>query len=561
MRSKLSTFVTVAVVAMLCTVVFAGAAFKAPDQSQLFQTKYGLPSAPQESRGPVAKLPPVGPRNGNPLDEVIISENFESYSNGQLPTGWTQVDVDGGYCAQFARNSTWQVYNYGTNAHGGVKVAMDHYNDGALPNNDWLILPQQNLTGQILLTYWAAAQDPLYSEDYEVKVSTTGAQPANFTHLIQDFNQIDTTWQQHQLDLSAYAGAPFYVAFHYNSVDEFVLKIDDLVLETIEAGTVGTVEGTVTNSDGGAPLANCNVSLEGTTYQTITDEAGQFRMVNVEVATYDLIVSRNFFLTDTTTGVDVAADETTHVDVALTQIPGLHLFESTASPVPINDGDTSRMEITVDPDQLILDMDVLVNITHTWDGDLDIWLEGPGGNRVQLVLNDIAVSGDNFINTIFDDEATTPFTDGTPPFTGSFIPLEPLNMFDGSSCMGTWALVVYDNNSGDVGSIDNFTLVATLEGTAAHDPATVPSSFSFAGNYPNPFNATTQFSFVMAHAGHASLVLYNLAGQEVARIVDGDLSAGDHVIPYTASALPTGMYFARFNAPNFSATQKMVLLK
>ena len=87
MRSKLSTFVAIALVAMLCTVVFAKVGSLVSDQANMLATKHGvsLTTAP-ESVAPAAPLPPVGPRNGNPLDEIIISEDFESYAFGTLPS-------------------------------------------------------------------------------------------------------------------------------------------------------------------------------------------------------------------------------------------------------------------------------------------------------------------------------------------------------------------------------------------------------------------------------------------------------------------------------------------
>lgn len=562
MPSKLSTFVAVAVVAMLCTVVFAKVIPQASDHTAALSTKYGIPSVTgPESREPAAPLPSVGPRNGNPLDEIIISEDFEAYNNGQLPTGWTQVDVDGGYCTQFARNSTWQVYNYGAaNAHSGVKVAMNHYNDAGLANDDWLILPQQDLTGQILLTYWAASQDANYLDDYEVRVSTTGTQPANFTQLIQDFNSVPTTWAQHTHDLSAYAGAPFYIAFHYNSVDEFVLKIDDLVLETIAAGTVGTITGLVSDDNSNDPISGVSVALIGGG-TTTTNASGIFWFNNVDAGTYSLAFNHALYESDTLAGVTVVADETTHVDIDLHHLNvDIFDFPYSGPNVPIRDLDSAFMDLTVDEDHIIIDLDVTINIVHTYDSDMTIWLQTPWQDRVVLADAN-GGSGDNFTNTRFDDEAATAIGGGTAPFTGSFRPIDPLTIADASSTIGTWTLIVYDAWAADTGHITSFTLHATAA-LAADDPqVSVPASFEFRGNYPNPFNATTQFTFDMARAGHASLVLYNITGQEVARLVDGDLQAGHHMIAYSAASLPSGLYFARFDAPGYSATRKTILLK
>ena len=49
-------------------------------------------------------------------------------------------------------------------------------------------------------------------------------------------------------------------------------------------------------------------------------------------------------------------------------------------------------------------------------------------------------SGDNFTNTVFDDEAATSITAGAAPFTGSFRPVDALSAFDGQTVQGPWVL-------------------------------------------------------------------------------------------------------------------------
>ena len=49
--------------------------------------------------------------------------------------------------------------------------------------------------------------------------------------MLIDEDDIPVEWVQKTFDLSSYAGAPFYIGFYYNSVDKFVLKLDDVLLE------------------------------------------------------------------------------------------------------------------------------------------------------------------------------------------------------------------------------------------------------------------------------------------------------------------------------------------
>jgi hypothetical protein len=88
-----------------------------------------------------------------------------------------------------------------------------------------------------------------------------------------------------------------------------------------------------------------------------------------------------------------------------------------------------------------------------------------------------------------------------------------------------------------------------------------PTEYALYQNYPNPFNSTTVFTFDLREATSVSLTLYNVAGQEVAKVLNRELSAGRHDVSFNASGLPTGMYLYRLDTPSFHATKKMLLLK
>ena len=62
-----------------------------------------------------------------------------------------------------------------------------------------------------------------------------------------------------------------------------------------------------------------------------------------------------------------------------------------------------------------------INVTHTWDSDLNVFLIAPNGARIELTTGN-GGGGDNYTNTVFDDEAATLISAGAAPFTGSFRP-------------------------------------------------------------------------------------------------------------------------------------------
>ncbi len=93
------------------------------------------------------------------------------------------------------------------------------------------------------------------------------------------------------------------------------------------------------------------------------------------------------------------------------------------------------------------------------------------------------------------------------------------------------------------------------------DEAGIVKKFDLQQNYPNPFNPTTTIKFSVPKNGMVTLKVYNLLGQEVATLVNGEMNAGSYKVTFDASKLGSGVYFYKLQAGNNSATKKMILLK
>ena len=88
-----------------------------------------------------------------------------------------------------------------------------------------------------------------------------------------------------------------------------------------------------------------------------------------------------------------------------------------------------------------------------------------------------------------------------------------------------------------------------------------PESYALRGNYPNPFNPTTTIAYDLKQEVYVSLIVYDLLGREVARLVDGTQIAGQHNVSFDASSLSSGIYLYRLEAGHFSETRQMTLVK
>jgi hypothetical protein len=95
---------------------------------------------------------------------------------------------------------------------------------------------------------------------------------------------------------------------------------------------------------------------------------------------------------------------------------------------------------------------------------------------------------------------------------------------------------------------------------------TVPSEFNLNQNYPNPFNPSTKITFSLAVDSKVSLRLFNVLGQEVATLINKDLTAGIHEYNFDATGINSGVYFYKIettgiNGNEFIDIKKMILAK
>ena len=79
--------------------------------------------------------------------------------------------------------------------------------------------------------------------------------------------------------------------------------------------------------------------------------------------------------------------------------------------------------------------------------------------------------------------------------------------------------------------------------------------------YPNPFNPTTEITYVLADAGHATVTVHDMLGRQVAVLVNGPMAEGTHRVAFDASHLASGVYVYRLETKGMSFTRMMSLVK
>ncbi|MGH1337974.1 MAG: choice-of-anchor J domain-containing protein, partial [Aureispira sp.] len=198
--------------------------------------------------------------------QILYSEDFEG-TNNLMPTNITVIDGDVAPAnAGVAAFDQWVVIENFRTA-GDTIAAVTSYLDPAGQSDDWLITPQvAGITASTNLSWEAAALDPAFRDGYEVWVATSiaGATPviSDFTTggtMVFTIAAEDTLFTAHTVSLGAFAGQSVYVGFRNNSNDQYILGLDDILIEAVASPLAATFIATP------ASCGNSNGSIALTT--------------------------------------------------------------------------------------------------------------------------------------------------------------------------------------------------------------------------------------------------------------------------------------------------------
>lgn len=97
--------------------------------------------------------------------------------------------------------------------------------------------------------------------------------------------------------------------------------------------------------------------------------------------------------------------------------------------------------------------------------------------------------------------------------------------------------------------------------TAVETEKFAPAEFRLYQNYPNPFNPVTMIKYEVPKNSRVKISLYDILGQEVMNLGDEEKAAGRYELRFNAQSLPSGIYFYKLDAGNFTQTKKMILMR
>lgn len=209
------------------------------------------------------------------FSQVLFEDDFDG--SGPGIAGWTLNNVDGltpnVNVAEFTDAwievdrdaSATMGPNYGGPA-GDFAVASTSWYTPAGQSDDWLITPQINLSAASTVYWDAKTQDAAYQDGYELRLSTTGTNPADFTEVLFTIANELSEWESRSVSLGAYTGQDVYIAFRNNSTDQFVLLMDNFEVSVTPSCTVPTDFVAVTEGTTSFEVSWMNANNGGPTY-------------------------------------------------------------------------------------------------------------------------------------------------------------------------------------------------------------------------------------------------------------------------------------------------------
>jgi len=319
-----------------------------------------------------------------------------------------------------------------------------------------------------------------------------------------------------------------------------------------EGGPNSTIQGRVAvgTSWGGSGIT---VTVQPGGASTTTNANGQFTISGLYAQTYSVSAALAGY-TGTPRIVTVGEGATVGVALTLFASSSANQCNNTAVAIPDNNATGISSNMTIVPSFTVSNVEVSVNITHTYRGDLIAELRH-GATNVRL-HNRGGGSADNLI-------ATYPPTAVSGPGT--------LNDFVGQNSAGTWTMFIADLAGQDVGTLNQWCLTLTgatdTTQTVAVGASGVPATFEFAPVWPNPVKGDhATLSFSLPVATHAKIALYDISGRLVRVVADRAYEAGRYVLAWDGrdsrgGALRPGMYLARFQSEAQNVTRRFVVVQ
>ena len=182
---------------------------------------------------------------------------------------------------------------------------------------------------------------------------------------------------------------------------------------------------------------------------------------------------------------------------------------NTGFAIPDNNGTYTVRSINVPTTGLVSDVNLSVNLTHTWISDINIALVDPLGVNQINIFSGSCSNNDN-INATFDDQGS-PIVCATT-ITGNVIPSESLSIYNGSNPNGNWLVGVRDLAAADTGNVVSYTLTICTSVVTLSSENFGLENFTL---YPNPNNGNFNIQFNSNSGNEIKINVHDIRGREI----------------------------------------------
>ncbi len=533
---------------------------------------------------------------------VALEEHFDTFP----PTGWT---TSGG--------NNWQGGN--DNNAGGTAPEAEFNWSPSTTATQRLISPVINTLGSQSLALEFKHMINDYNGDYELRVETTSdGQNWNTVLSINPNGNIGPEVVTEDITTPDVGSATFQIAwsFYGNSFNINYWYVDDVTLGGGSGGTLGYISGDVTLSGSAGNVEDVVISADSFTTSPAAD--GSYTLVATP-GVYEVTATLAGYQPASYPNITVTQGQTTNLNITLDAMLPLNppqnlVANAVANDVSLSwDAPQTTAEATgftasiqkktprstgkdADNTRALTEYQVYRNslLIGQTDAAVTTFLDGelPAGDYSYYVVAvyDEGLSMPSNIDTItvvlsapqnFNAVSQGPASSDIICSWDAPVANRAITGYsvyrDGSS-LGTTSGLTYVDANVPTGTYTYYVTAiysdqfesdpsnsVTLDHTDAPTPL-VPVATALMGNYPNPFNPTTEIRFALSEPGNVRIDVYNVKGEKVRTLVNGMMDATYHTVTWNGNddhnrTAGSGIYFYRMRAGKFTSTKKMILMK
>lgn len=145
---------------------------------------------------------------------------------------------------------------------------------------------------------------------------------------------------------------------------------------------------------------------------------------------------------------------------------------------------------------------------------------------------------------------------------GTTIQISPITTIDSVKIVvKSFTGMVTNQSVAGLAEIETNSRVSSIDLMGVNNNSISAFDYNLEQNYPNPFNPSTLIRFTLPKSQNIKMEVFDITGRSVSILISGRVEGGKNSIPFYAKNLPSGIYFYKLTADNFTQTKKMILIK